>query len=169
MRSSATAVFWKRWMGTALFAGCGLGMAHAAAQVPEPVAVPESLHGLWVSDDRDGQAQCDHYRALTDPWENEGSAMVGMLVVRSDYLHEFSEYGEGTFYQFQQLGQHSPGRWQASAWIGIDQLPEPGEAPPVELRLQLDGKQLRVETSGRDYRDVKRWRYCTHHLPGDPA
>jgi hypothetical protein len=151
----------------ALFAGGAMGMAHAAAQLPGPPAVPAPLHGLWVSDDPEGQAQCDRYRVLADPWEHAGSAMVGMLLVRPGYLHEFSEYGEGTFYQLQQLRLRAPGRWQATAWLGIDQLPEPGDASPVDLRFLLEGKRLTVETDGRDYRDVKRWRYCTARLPGD--
>jgi hypothetical protein len=171
MTSSPTAVFWKRCMYTALFAGCGLGALPGAAQaeVPEPLAVPDALHGLWVSDDADGRAQCTGYRALADSWESGGSAMVGMLVVTPTYMQTFAEYGEGNFYQIQQLSPLQSDRWKITAWVGIDELPEPGEAARVEMQLQRQGKRLSVEISGRDYHHATGWRHCTSQLPGDPA
>lgn len=170
MTSSTAAVFQKKCIKAARFACCGVallqGVAHA--EVLEPVAVPEVLQGVWAGDDHDGRAQCERYRALADPWQGDGSAMVGMLMVTPTAMQKFSEYGEGDFYQFQTLDQQGAGRWQGRAWIGIDVLPDPGEDPSVELRLQLEGKRLSVESAGDGYREMKRWWRCSRQLPGDP-
>lgn len=112
----------------------------ASARLPDP------LMGIWYPDDREGEAKCRRYRALSS--DRRGSdeafiALVGSLVMTPKLIHLSGEYGEGDFYVVERVEPIGSDAWRVTALLGIDSMPDgqSGEGRVVS-RLLLHRQKL---------------------------
>jgi len=118
--------------------------ASADTPMSRPDELPEALRGVWYRDDATGHAQCERYRgASPQVIDEESIAMIGSLVITPRLVHEYADYGEGTFFAVRTINR-SGNAWQIEAAVGIDTIStlEPDQDPdPYRLEL-AQGKLL---------------------------
>jgi hypothetical protein len=114
------------------------------------VTVPAELIGVWSSDDADGRAQCNRYRALpADIGESDEGwvSLVGSIVITPSLIHQYSEYGEGNFYAVRGIEALGGGNWRVAVQVGIDTMPtDEGQPDTNTYRLKLKQARLRWES-----------------------
>jgi hypothetical protein len=98
---------------------------------------PAALAGLWYPDDAQGNEACDTFKAASDPWQVEGSLMVGALWIDGQRLHRMAEYGEGDIHQVVRSVAVSPTQWQLDVVVGIDTLPDRERDMALQLEVTL--------------------------------
>lgn len=59
---------------------------------------PAELRGVWFQQDPE-QLQCQRLLQARDPWEHEGSVLIGALWIDDRVLHNWADYGEGDIHQ----------------------------------------------------------------------
>lgn len=121
-----------------------------AAKADHPSTnLPAELAGVWSSDDADGRAQCDRYRALpADVGESdEGStSLIGSVVITPSMIHRYSEYGEGNFYAVRGVESLGAGIWKVTVQLGIDAMPSAEDRSEMEThRLEVRQGRLNWE------------------------
>ena len=105
--------------------------------------LPETLRGVWYRDDPTGHAQCERYRSASPQVTDEESvAMIGSLVITPSLVHEYADYGEGTFFAVRAVNR-SGDAWQIEATVGTDTIPavEPDQDSDL-YRLELAQDKL---------------------------
>lgn len=116
----------------------------------QSVTLPAELIGVWSSDDADGRAQCDRYRAL--PADIGGSddgwiSLIGSLVITPNMIHQYSEYGEGSFNAVRGVETLGAGDWKVTVQVGLDTIPaEGGQSDTDTYRLILQSDRLMLES-----------------------
>jgi hypothetical protein len=122
----------------------------AAAKVESPaVTLPTELIGVWSSDDADGRAQCDRYRALpADVSESDdGTSLIGSVVITPSMIHQYSEYGEGNFYAVRGVETLGVGIRKVVVQLGIDAIPTAEDRSRIEThRLEVRQGKLSWES-----------------------
>lgn len=132
----------------------------ASADAPVWQAPPAALAGLWFADDEQGQEDCDSFKAASDPWQNEGSLLVGALWIDGERLHRMAEFGEGDIHQVVGSVDVSPTQWQLDVVVGVDTLPDREHDMRFALQLTLsDGVLVWQEQQLPPL--TRRWRRCS--------
>lgn len=132
----------------------------AGADAPVWQAPPAALAGLWFADDEQGQEDCDSFKAASDPWQNEGSLLVGALWIDGQRLHRVAEFGEGDIHQVVSSVEVSPTQWQLDVVVGVDTLPDREHDMHLALQLTLsDGVLVWQEQQLPPL--TRRWRRCS--------
>ena len=138
----------------------------ASADAPVWQAPPAALAGLWYADDEQGQEDCDSFKAANDPWQNEGSLLVGALWIDGERLHRMAEFGEGDIHQVVGSVDVSPTQWQLDVVVGVDTLPDLEHDMRFPLQLTLsDGVLVWHQQTGQGY--TRAWQRCSD-LPQRP-
>lgn len=113
--------------------------------------LPETLRGVWYRDDPEGASSCDRFRAVPSGAGGTDEAMIaliGSLVVTSNLIHEYAEYGEGNFHVVESVEPANEGAWQVRTWLGIDAIPqEPSAGRRVVSQLALQSGKLHWRSS----------------------
>lgn len=131
------------------------GCAHAGATtasssglsadvpVSRPDELPKALRGVWYPDDATGHAQCERYLgASPQVGDEESIAMIGSLVVTPSLVHEYADYGEGTFFAVRTINRNGDA-WKLEVAVGIDTIPTVEPDQDFDLyRLELAQDKL---------------------------
>lgn len=129
------------------------------------VPPPAALHGLWYR--TDDNALCDRFLAAADPWEHEGSVLIGALWIDDQVLHIRADYGEGDIHRVLRSVQVAPTQWQMEVSVGIDAWPDLERDGSFPLWLSLtDGVLAWHEQTGHG--DTRAWQRCAD-LPRRPG
>lgn len=149
-----------------VLASTALAMALAAAGGATAwLSPPQALRGVWFDADH-AEVYCPRLLAASDPWEHDGSLLVGALWIDDEVLHQWAEYGEGNIYQVLRSIQVAPGQWQLEASLGIDVRPTLEEDGSFGLWLSLvDGVLVWHEQTSQAH--TRAWRRCSD-LPPRP-
>lgn len=126
----------------------------------QSLTLPAQLIGVWSSDDADGRAQCDRYRAL--PADIGGSddgwiSLIGSVVITPSMIHQYSEYGEGNFYAVRGIETLGVGGWKVVVQVGIDTIPadeDQSDTDTYRLKLQQERLSLEPEAPAEDHASV---------------
>lgn len=137
-----------------------LSLLASAGVVGAWQAPPAALAGLWFADNEQGQEDCDSFKAASDPWQNEGSLLVGALWIDGERLHRMAELGEGDIHQVLGSVDISPTQWQLDVVVGVDTLPDHEHDMRFPLQLTLsDGVLVWQEQQLPPL--TRRWRRCS--------
>lgn len=141
-----------------------LGVVMAAASAAAAwLPPPAELHGVWFDADH-ADVYCPRLLAASDPWEHDGSLLIGALWVDDQVLHQWAEYGEGNIYQVVRSSQVAPTQWQLDVSVGIDTWPDLEQDGSFRLWLSLaDGVLVWHEQTLQAH--TRAWRRCRDLLP----
>ena len=145
--------------------GSWLLLAAVAAADTQWQPPPAELRGVWFQQDPE-QLQCQRLLQARDPWEHEGSVLIGALWIDDRVMHNWADYGEGDIHQVVRSVQVSPTQWQLEVSVGIDTLPDLEQDGSFPLWLSLaDGVLVWHEQTGQRY--TRAWQRCSD-LPPRP-
>lgn len=131
---------------------------------PAWVAPPAALHGLWYR--TDDTVLCDRFLAAADPWEHEGSVLIGALWIDDQVLHIWADYGEGDIHRVLHSVPVAPTQWQLEVSVGMDTWPDLVRDGSFPLWLSLaDGVLVWHEQIPQG--DTRAWQRCAD-LPRRP-
>ena len=126
---------------------CGVASGQESAVAQAPTALPDSLLGVWHRNDDSGRLDCKAYRKITAASEitEETGGLVGALMITSQLIHGYSDYGEGSFYVIKRVMGLAGQRWDVDVLVGIDSMPEEGvEGHKDTVRLELSSGLLSI-------------------------
>ncbi len=120
--------------------------------VPPPAdtgtRIPEVLHGVWYPDTDEGRADCRAYRIVTPKQFKQGpggSPLIGATIIFGRFVHQFAEYGEGTFYAIRDVRPLSDAQWRIHSRISIDSHPGIDAPDDPSDQFSVDGLALRKD------------------------
>ncbi|MGJ4728821.1 hypothetical protein [Luteimonas sp. SDU101] len=103
--------------------------------------LPEQFLGVWYRDNPHDRSQCARYHAAPslDVDQDEGSiAMIGSIVVTPGLVHEYAEYGEGSYNAVRRVARVAESVWRVDVEIGLDVMPGGGGYDmPGTYRLEM--------------------------------
>ena len=126
---------------------------------------PAELRGVWFEQDPE-QVQCQRLLQARDPWEHEGSVLIGALWIDDRVLHNWADYGEGDIHRVVRSVQVAPTQWQLEVSAGIDTWPDLEQDGSFPLWLSLsEGVLVWHQQTGQGY--TRAWQRCSD-LPQRP-
>ncbi|MBN8500063.1 MAG: hypothetical protein J0M19_02800 [Sphingomonadales bacterium] len=156
---------------TAILGLIGLALASPALAKPNP-AMPPQVRGIWMDDNAQGRRQCQSYLAAMRKDGGDASGpLVGAEVITARSLHSYAEYGEGNFYEPRRIAALGKQKWRVDAALGLDGMPEDGEAGRATFTLSIEGGKLLVRMESINAKPasgsaVQRYFRCAAVPPG---
>jgi hypothetical protein len=107
--------------------------------------MPAQLRGIWMTDNAAGRTQCrDYLDPLRAKQGQAAQVLVGSLVITSQWLHGYAEYGEGNFYAPRRVTTLGQQRWRIDSALGIDGPPKASTRNSAVFTLSLVKGTLNV-------------------------
>ena len=110
-----------------------------------PPSFPVALHGVWFDDNSEGKAQCRAFKKAASADEDEVSRLlVGGVLIGQSMIHDYAEYGEGTFYVLRALEKTGSNSWRIAVATGIDTSPEASQLADDTFTMELVRGRLTI-------------------------
>lgn len=107
--------------------------------------MPDVLRGVWYPDTDQGRADCKAYRVVTPKQYEDGPGgepLVGATIILGGLVHQFSEYGEGIFYDVRDVQRIADGQWRLHSRYWVDSYPGIDAPDAPSDQYSIDGLAL---------------------------